>query len=67
MPQFKFNFGKLLGDVIPITLIGFMESYSVAHRITTQKNELHLLSASQELWANGVANLLSGNNNNCCY
>eukprot|EP01038_Epipyxis_sp_PR26KG_P007870 gene7870-10684_t len=60
MPEFKVDFGKLLADVIPITLIGFMESYSVAHRIATQKNELHLLSASQELWANGVANLLSG-------
>ena len=35
-----------------------MESYSVARRIASTNNELHLLNASQELVANGVANLL---------
>lgn len=35
-----------------------MESYSVARRIASTNNELHILNASQELFANGVANLL---------
>jgi len=41
-------------SVIPLALVSFMESYSVAHRISTQRNELHFLHASQEMWANGV-------------
>jgi MFS superfamily sulfate permease-like transporter len=49
---------KLIGDAIPISLVAFMESYSVAHRIATQRNELHILNASQELWALGVGNFL---------
>mmetsp|Transcript_10919 Transcript_10919/g.15023 ORF Transcript_10919/g.15023 Transcript_10919/m.15023 type:complete len:416 (+) Transcript_10919:40-1287(+) len=36
-PRIKYNFLKLIGDVIPLTLVSFMESYSVAHRISTQK------------------------------
>ena len=36
----------------------FMESYSVARRIASTNNELHILNASQELVANGIANLL---------
>ena len=35
-----------------------MESYAVARRIASINNELHLLNPSQELFANGVANLL---------
>ena len=41
--------------VIPLALVAFMESYSVAHRIASQKNELHFLNASQELFANGTS------------
>ena len=59
VPSMSWNFGKLLGDVFPLTLIAFMESYSVAHRIANQKNELHLLNASQELWAVGAANMMA--------
>ena len=39
--------------VLPLALVAFMESFSVAHRIASQKNELHFLNASQELFANG--------------
>lgn len=35
-----------------------MESYAVARRIASINNELYILNASQELFANGVANLL---------
>jgi len=59
-PSMKWNFGKLLGDVFPTALIAFMESYSVAHRLATARNELHILNASQELWAVGVSNFLAG-------
>eukprot|EP01035_Chromulina_nebulosa_P020825 gene20825-26993_t len=58
-PNLKWNFGKLIIDVIPLALVSFMESYSVAHRISTQRNELHFLNASQELFGNGVANFMS--------
>jgi SulP family sulfate permease len=58
-PTFKWSFSKLIGDVIPIALVAFMESYGVAQRIAHQNQEFHLLSASQELWAIGVANMLS--------
>ena len=58
MPAIKHNFGKFFADCIPIALVLYMESYSVARRIASANNELHLLNASQELVANGVANLL---------
>ncbi len=58
-PKFKWDFGKLLGDVFPTALVLFMESWSVAQRIATQNNQLHLLNASQELWAIGSANCLA--------
>jgi MFS superfamily sulfate permease-like transporter len=57
-PNFRHPWGQFFADVIPLTLISFMESYSVARRIAAQRNELHILNASQEMWANGAANLL---------
>ena len=57
-PSISHNFGEFFLDCIPIALVLFMESYSVARRIASTNNELHLLNASQELFANGVANLL---------
>ena len=35
-----------------------MESYSIAVKMASVRNELHILNASQELWAVGLANLL---------
>lgn len=58
-PTFHWNFAKLMGDVIPIAIIAYMESYGVAQRIAHQNNEFHLLNASQELWAIGVSNFLA--------
>jgi MFS superfamily sulfate permease-like transporter len=57
-PNLRHPWGQFFVDVIPLTLIAFMESYSVSRRIATQNNQLHILNASQELWANGVANLM---------
>ena len=48
-------FAILFSSVLQVL---FMESYSVARRIASTNNELHILNASQELIANGVANLL---------
>jgi sulfate permease, SulP family len=55
--QMKYPFGQLLIDVIPLTLIGFMESYSVSRKLATSRNELEQLDASQELFAIGVGNM----------
>ena len=49
--------GSIFADTMPLTLISFMESYSVARRIASQRNELHILNASQELFAIGLANV----------
>ena len=57
-PKINHHFGEFFADCIPIALVLYMESYSVARRIASGNNELHLLNASQELVANGVANLL---------
>ena len=58
-PSLKWPFGTLLVDVIPLTLIAFMESWAVARKMAVISNELHVLNASQELWAIGLANLLA--------
>jgi MFS superfamily sulfate permease-like transporter len=57
-PALPYPFWQFLGDCIPITFVAYMEGYGVAQRIARQKNELHLLNASQEMWAVGVSNLL---------
>jgi len=53
----NYDFGEVFVAAIPIALIAYMESFSVGRKIAVQTNELHILNASQELWANGVANL----------
>ncbi len=57
-PSMKWDFGTLLPDVLPLTLIAFMESYSIAKKTATMRGELHTLSASQELWAIGTSNIM---------
>jgi high affinity sulfate transporter 1 len=59
VPKIRWPFAAFLGDCIPLTMIAYMESYSVARRIAAQRNELHILNASQEMWGNGVANLMA--------
>jgi hypothetical protein len=39
-PNFNEPFGKMFSDVIPLTLIAYMESYSVARRIAAARNEV---------------------------
>lgn len=57
-PSMSWDFGTLLPDVLPLTLIAFMESYSIAKKTATMRGELHTLSASQELWAIGTSNIM---------
>jgi MFS superfamily sulfate permease-like transporter len=59
IPNIRWPMGKFLADCVPLTMIAYMESYSVARRIAANRNELHILSASQEMWGNGVANLIA--------
>ena len=59
VPSIRWDFGKLIGDVFILSIIAFMESYSVAHRFATRRNELHILNASQELFANSCANFMA--------
>lgn len=58
IPTFRHPMGTFLIDIFPITLIAFMESYSIARNIGAMTNSLHTLNASQEMVANGIANLL---------
>jgi SulP family sulfate permease len=58
IPKLLHPMGKFLLDVLPLTLISFMESYSVARRIAVSTNELHILHPNQEFFAVGVSNLL---------
>lgn len=58
IPTFRHPWGPFFIDVLPLTFVLFMESYSVARRIAAQRNQLHILNASQEMFANGIANLL---------
>lgn len=57
-PNFVQPWTKLFTDIIPLTLINYMEAYSVARRMALERNELHLLSPTQELYALGLGNLL---------
>ena len=57
-PALPYDFLPFLASCIPLTFVAFMEGYGVANRIATLRNELHILNASQEMWAIGVANML---------
>lgn len=57
IPRFRWPMSEFFADILPLTLISFMESWSIARGIASQKNQLHILSASQEMWAVGIANL----------
>lgn len=50
---------SLVGPVIGITLVICMESYSIGRRLAVARNELYLHNASQEMFALGLANLLT--------
>jgi sulfate permease, SulP family len=57
IPSFRWPMGQFFADTVPVTLIAFMESYSIARNLAAQKNQLHTLSATQEMWGNGLGNL----------
>jgi MFS superfamily sulfate permease-like transporter len=57
-PSFDYPWSSFFLAVLPLTLINYMEAYSVARRIAYERKELHLLSANQELYALGLANLV---------
>eukprot|EP01042_Synura_sphagnicola_P003686 gene3686-4601_t len=53
----KYNWLPLFYDTLPITLLLFMESYTVAKRMADMRGEAHLLHSCQELVALGLANV----------
>lgn len=57
-PSMKWDFFTLLPDVLPLTLIAFMESYSIAKKTATMTGKLGSLSPSQELFAVGTSNIM---------
>lgn len=59
-PVYNHDFGQVIQDVLAMTLIAYMESYSVARRLAIERNEVSILNASQEMWANSIANFMSG-------
>ena len=58
-PNLNFSMGEIFQKSIALTLIAYMESWSVARKLADMRGELPFLNASQEMWANGVANLLA--------
>ena len=58
LPSTPQPFFPFLGATFPLTLIGFMESFAVAHRLAANQNNLDILSENQELYAIGLANLI---------
>jgi high affinity sulfate transporter 1 len=56
---FAHDFGQVIVDVIPLTIISFMESYAVARKTSAIRGQLWILNASQELFALGVGNMLN--------
>jgi len=57
-PALPFSMNEIFKKTIAITLIAYMESWSVARKLADLRGELPFLNASQEMWANGTANLL---------
>ena len=58
IPSFKYPWGELFLDVLPLTFIAFMESFSIATKLATLNKQLHFLNSNQELWAIGIANIV---------
>lgn len=59
IPKFRHAWGPFFANIIPLTLISFMESYSIARNSAAANNQLNMLSASQEMVAGGFANLMA--------
>lgn len=57
MPTFQHNWLSLMVDVIPLTIVSFMESITIATKVASQKGQLDMLNHSQELIALGIGNM----------
>lgn len=58
-PQLPHPFIEFFAACIPVTFVAFMEGYSVAYRIASQKGDLRSLNPNQEIWATGIANFVA--------
>jgi len=58
-PNFKESFSTFFFDLLPLTIISYMESFSVARKIAAQKGTLSTLNPSQELVALGLGNMVN--------
>ena len=58
-PAFEYDLGSVFVDVIPLTIISYMEGYAVARKTSAARGQLSILNASQELVALGAGNLLN--------
>jgi len=56
-PVFEQNFPSFFLDLLPLTIISYMESFSVARKIAAKKGTLSDLNPSQELLALGLGNI----------
>ena len=59
IPHFNQPMGQMFVDVIPLTIISYMESFAVARKCAASKGQLSFLNASQELVALGIGNILN--------
>ena len=57
VPSMEQPWLPLLVDSVPIALISYMESISVATKIATAKGYISMLNPSQELFALGLGNV----------
>mmetsp|Transcript_1564 Transcript_1564/g.3670 ORF Transcript_1564/g.3670 Transcript_1564/m.3670 type:complete len:735 (+) Transcript_1564:211-2415(+) len=57
LPAFEQSFSTFFLDLLPLTIISYMESFSVARKIAASKGTLSDLNPSQELIALGLGNM----------
>jgi MFS superfamily sulfate permease-like transporter len=58
VPHFRWPLRQFILDLLPLTIVAYMESYAVARKTGQKYGFLSLLNASQELVALGVGNIL---------
>lgn len=59
IPRVIIPWNEVFKGVLPLTFIGFMESYAVSHKVAKPRHELKRLDATQELWMCGTGNILN--------
>jgi SulP family sulfate permease len=58
VPSFDEPFLGFVVEILPLTIIAYMESYAVARKLAQQYGYLSTLNPSQELWALGLGNII---------